>query len=467
MMDRQAQLLFLYGAPASGKSTLAAWLAKIPGIQAADLDEEIARTAGRSIPAIFQEDGEPAFRALERNTLQRLIAEKHPGLRVIALGGGTLLNPANRSLCEEAGTVVCLETPSAQELAARIQQADGARPLGDRAVERAAHYASFPNRLARTFRLNDSLVLVGRGLASPFLISFPAVFDDTVARLYPHLASHSLATIPSGEQYKTPDTVMALWEKFGHFGLGRHDCVAACGGGVSGDLTGFAAATWMRGMPWINIPTTLLAMVDASTGGKTGCDLPAGKNLVGAFHSPQLVVIDVDFLQTLPDRELRSGRAEMIKHSIIGHGTPTAEPPLPTGLPTAADIAASLAVKVDIIRQDPLETTGKRLLLNCGHTVGHAVETASHYRLSHGEAVAIGCVEEARMAEKRNLAPAGWADSLARHFQAAGLPVAIPREISWNRLVDLMKMDKKKLAGSVVFALPCGWGDVRATEIAL
>lgn len=293
------------------------------------------------------------------------------------------------------------------------------------------------------------------------------VFDATVASLYPELSAGRLATIPSGEQYKTPETVMALWHAFGEAGLGRKDTVTACGGGVTGDLTGFAAATWMRGIPWINIPTTLLAMVDASTGGKTGCDLPEGKNLAGAFHSPRLVVIDTDFLQTLPERERRSGMSEMLKHRIIGQNGSGLPPAVSAAIPTAADIADSLAVKVAIVAEDPLETLGRRLLLNCGHTVGHAVEKASDYRLSHGEAVAIGCVEEARLAFRMGLAPESWVTELAETIRKAGLPAELPDGQSFDALIPLMKRDKKVHGATVTFALPCGWGDVRAVPVNL
>ena len=272
------------------------------------------------------------------------------------------------------------------------------------------------------------------------------------------------AAIPSGERHKTLKTVTDIWRFFGESGIGRRDCVAAFGGGVTGDLTGFAAATWMRGVKWVNYPTTLLAMVDASTGGKTGCDLPEGKNLVGAFHAAALVVIDADRLATLPPRELRNGRAEMIKHDIIAGRTGTGKPDT---LPSPAEIAENLAVKVGVVREDPFERTGRRLLLNCGHTVGHAVEIATNFVVSHGEAVAIGCVEEARLAVRMGLAAPDWPGELARRFAAAGLPTALPDGLSFDALIPLMRGDKKRAGSSVTFALPCANGDVRATPVDL
>lgn len=461
-------MIFLTGAPASGKTTLGRRLATALGVSFVDLDAEIVRSTGRTIPDIFASDGEAAFRDLETQTLARL-----GDVGVIALGGGTLLRAENRRLCEARGTIFCLDTPSDAELARRLGAAAGTRPLGDRAKERAAHYASFPSRVSAWFDLDDSLVLCGKGLARTFLAARPVVADATVSSIWSErLGLAPIATIPSGETHKTIGTVSALWGAFARAGLGRKDVVAALGGGVTGDLTGFAAATWMRGIDWINVPTTLLAMVDASTGGKTGCDLPEGKNLAGAFHAPRLVVIDSDFLSTLPPDRLRDGQAEMIKHTIISVGTdPVSVGTGPEGysgnVPTSREIAQNLAVKVEIVRADPFERLGRRILLNCGHTVGHAVEKATNYAVSHGAAVAIGCVEEAWIAARRGLSPSGWPETLAARFAAVGLPTALPEGLSLASLVPLMKGDKKRAGSVVTFALPCGWGDVRAVPIDL
>jgi len=454
--------IFIYGAPASGKSTLGKALAERLGVGFVDLDERIVAEAGVSIPEIFKTRGEAAFRDLESKVLRDVISDP----KVVSLGGGTLLRDENRVLCEENGTVFCLDTPSGEELARRIGAAPGSRPLGDKAKERAAHYASFPNRVAAFFDAQSSLVVVGRGIAPAILAGRNIVADETVARLWSgRLGVSPFATIPSGEEHKTPVTVAKLWRAFAERGLGRKDTVVALGGGVTGDLTGFAAATWMRGISWINVPTTLLSMVDASTGGKTGCDLPDGKNLAGAFHFPKLVVIDTDFLETLSPKLIADGRAEMIKHEAIG-GQGSGVSAKGSGV-SAKEIAENLMVKVGIVREDPLETLGRRILLNCGHTVAHAIEKATGYRVSHGEAVAIGCVEEAKIAVRRGLAPASWPEEFAARFAAAGLPTSLPVGLSLKEIAPLMRGDKKREGGVVTFALPCGWGDVRGVKIDL
>lgn len=303
----------------------------------------------------------------------------------------------------------------------------------------------------------EGTVEFGEGMQERIAALGRCVIDANVARLYPQLAANAIYIVPSGEEHKTIETVCAIWSAMAKAGLGRKDCIVAIGGGVTGDLTGFAAATFMRGIDWINVPTTLLSMVDASYGGKTACDLPAGKNLAGAFHSPRRVIIDTAFLRTLPPSELACGRAEMIKHEIIGG---LARGPV-DAIPSPDEIRANLAVKIGIVRADPLERTGERAKLNAGHTVAHAIEKATNFAVSHGEAVAIGCVEEARLAVRHGLAKSDWPDELAKRFAAASLPTTLPDGLTFDSLIPLMKGDKKRVGASVVFALPCAWGSIR------
>ena len=504
--------LFLYGPPGSGKSTIGRLLAARLGLPFTDLDAVIVETDGRSIPQIFAEEGEPGFRAREKQALADMGARTR---HVVALGGGALLNPECRALAEANGEVLCLAC-TLETLCHRIDNAPGSRPLagGHAALEklmanRAAHYASFPCRLDVTngtpetlaeaaetlfgaWRIDSgdvpSLVFAGCNLITGLGEEVASlglgkravvVCDSNTDPLYGDRVEASLraagveafrTVIPAGESTKTLATVQLIWGAFLRAGLARDDFAVAVGGGVVGDLTGFAAATWMRGIRWVNVSTTLLSMVDASTGGKTGCDLPEAKNLIGAFHSPSLVLADVDTLASLPAREMRCGLAEAIKHAFIAD--PGLLDILPTGttgiLPVdlAAFVARALAVKVHCVREDPLEKNirGK---LNLGHTVGHAVEVVSDFKIQHGEAVAIGTVEEARLAVRLGLAPADWPDQVAAPFARVGLPTALPEGCTFESLVPVMKRDKKKKGGVVRFALPCAPGDVRLTPVGL
>ncbi len=516
--------LFLYGPPGSGKSTLGKLLAARLELPFVDLDAEIEQAAGRTIPEIFAEEGEAGFRARELRALEE-VSSRARG--VVALGGGALVADAARAVAERNGTVVCLDC-SIDVLCARMGQAPGTRPLVNAATSsdsrtrleglmarRAAHYASFARRLDvslqspevlldelevlfGTFRITSgdvpSTVVVGANLVDDVGAYACAcdlgkhavvVCDANTAPLYGARVTESLCkagiqascvTVPAGEETKTLETVQSMWRAFQAAGLGRSDFVVAVGGGVVGDMTGFAAATWMRGMKWVNVSTTLLSMVDASTGGKTGCDLPGAKNMIGAFHSPSLVLIDVSTLLTLPVREWRCGLAEAVKHAFI------ADPGLKDvlgifdglrGLPDdgvfsdftdlpglAAFVSRALAVKVGFVRRDPFEK-GDRAKLNLGHTVGHAVEVATDFRVKHGEAVAIGTVEEARFAVRLGKAPAEWPTCVAAAFAAVGLPTELPEGVTFDSLAAIMRLDKKKKDGKIRFALPCAWGDVQ------
>ena len=269
--------------------------------------------------------------------------------------------------------------------------------------------------------------------------------------------------IPPGEGQKTRETWSRLTDWMLASGCGRDSAVVALGGGVIGDLAGFVAATYMRGVPVVQVPTTLLAMVDASIGGKTGVDTGAGKNLVGAFHQPAAVLVDPSVLATLPVEQLRAGMAELIKHGAIS------DPRLFddsarfaaaavsgamdwSGEGAAHLIARNIAVKVDVVRRDERES-GLRQVLNAGHTVAHAIELVSGFRYLHGEAVSIGLVAETRLAERAGIATNGTARRLADVLGAAGLPTRLPTDLPVTELVAAMQSDKKVRAGRLAFTL--------------
>jgi 3-dehydroquinate synthase len=307
------------------------------------------------------------------------------------------------------------------------------------------------------------------GLTGPAAV----VGDEHTSPLYAPAVLRSLAqhgipahsiVLPAGETHKTLASVEKLWQAFLSAGLERGGLVAALGGGVVGDLAGFAAATYLRGVAWAALPTSLLAMVDASLGGKTGANLPQGKNLIGAFHAPRLVLADPDALQTLPEAELRSGMAEVVKAGIIGDPGLFERCRLGWEALQAdweAVVRGAMAVKVAVIEADPYEQ-GERACLNLGHTIGHALERLSAYRLRHGEAVAIGMVVEARLSERLGLARPGLADEIAAVLDGLGLPVEIPPGVDRQALVQATQVDKKRSAGRVRFALPVRIGEVQA-----
>jgi 3-dehydroquinate synthase len=282
-----------------------------------------------------------------------------------------------------------------------------------------------------------------------------------------------LLLIPAGESNKTRDTWARLTDQLLAKGYGRDSALVALGGGVVGDLAGFVAATFMRGIPVVQVPTSLMAMVDASIGGKTGVDTYLGKNLVGAFHLPAAVLVDPQVLATLPFRELRAGFAEIVKHGVISDDAYFLEVAssvrhlLDKGGPTSdrmlAVIVRSIEIKADIVSRDEREE-GLRKTLNFGHTIGHAVELVSGYSLPHGEAVAIGMALEGRLAERIGLAEAGTADAIFGALQAAGLPTDLPRPFDKAAMMEAMASDKKGKAGKTRFALPLRIGAMAGAE---
>jgi len=522
-------LIFIYGPPGSGKTSVGKILAENLALPFIDLDKRIEEQAGRSIPEIFDKDGEAGFRLLEKKALLDATKMKWG---VIALGGGALIDPGNLSLVDQSGAVCCL-TASESVLVERLEinllerplimNAGGNKPEPERLSEllnkRSQHYASFevqvdtdlstPEEVAweiemmvgafhvrgmnpRALIAKSEGTELGRPVSPGFDLRFSAALDDlgnalrmrglsgpivlvtdqNVAEHYLSRAKKSLQAanystraviIPPGEASKTMSTVSHLWEEFLAAGLERRSTVVALGGGVVGDLAGFAAATFMRGIPWVYLPTSLLAMVDASLGGKTGADLPQGKNLIGAFHAPQLVLADPSTLNTLPRAELRSGMGEVIKTGIIGdpdlfgacaHGWEMIE----------ADwdeiIRKSMAVKIKVIEADPYEG-GLRAVLNLGHTIGHAVEKVSNYELRHGEAVAIGMVAEARLAEQIGIAQQGLADDIKDACSRLALPIEIPPGMTQEEINEAMQVDKKRSGARVKYALPVRIGEVR------
>jgi 3-dehydroquinate synthase len=329
-------------------------------------------------------------------------------------------------------------------------------------------------------------ILIGRGLLARLPASlggacpatrYAVISDSDVAPLYGEAVvaacrdaalEAQLFAFPAGEWNKTRATWAALSDQMLAAHVGRDAAVIALGGGVVGDVAGFVAATYLRGIPYVQVPTTLLAMIDSSIGGKTAVDVPTGKNLVGAFHQPRLVVVDLDVLATLPRPQLAAGMAEAVKHGAIAdpayfeflereHGAVTAREP------GALDhvVQRSVEIKAHVVAADERER-GRRAILNFGHTVGHAIEATAGFALLHGEAVAIGMAYEARLAELLGIAERGTARRITQLLERYRLPLELPESATVDGLVAAMQLDKKARAGTVRFALPRAVGRMHA-----
>jgi shikimate kinase / 3-dehydroquinate synthase len=503
--------IILSGFMGSGKTAVGQAVAERLGRWFVDMDTAIERAAGRPVSAIFEQHGEAAFRAMEAEMCRELAGERN---LVIATGGGALVSAANREALGETGLLICLHAP-AEVILQRLGEADD-RPLlagPDRReridallAQRAAAYAAIPHqidtaglsveqvaeqviRLARqaeggTMTIpvsyagggsydiligDGALVELGQAMLGAGLrpgrcavVSQPAIAAAHAERLAAGLREAGFEPVtvemPDGEANKTLGTVAGLYDAFVTAGLDRRGPVIALGGGVVGDVAGFAAASYLRGVPFVQVPTSLLAMVDASVGGKTGVDLAQGKNLVGAFKQPALVVIDPETLKTLPSDEFRSGLAEVVKHGMIG------DPGLfevmeGRGMLTLRQLVArAVQIKVAVVQEDPFEQ-GRRAVLNLGHTFGHAFETLSGYQLRHGEAVSIGLVAATRLAARLALCDAGLVERVESLLGRLDLPTRA-QGFEPPQVLAAMSTDKKRAGSRLRFVLPRAVGDV-------
>ncbi|CUU36810.1 MAG: 3-dehydroquinate synthase [Armatimonadetes bacterium] len=501
--------LFLVGNMGAGKSTVGALLARRLGRPFFDLDLVVEQTTHKTIPQIFAEEGEARFREMEAHLLKQLAA--HPTPSVIACGGGAILSEANRQVMRQHGWIVYLKA-SVETLLSRIPDAttrpllqpDPAEKLQAIAAQREALYQQADWILPTDGKTPEQVVeplarliqpTPDAPLTIPVLEGQPHAYTVFLASGLRHALPQRLAEfgkpsqvvilshpplqqwaepiasalnqqgipthtlyVPSGERFKTLRMVERIHREMTQRGVDRHSGLVVVGGGVLGDMGGFVAATYMRGIPFFQVPTTLLAQVDSSVGGKVGVDLPEGKNLVGAFYQPQAVFIDPEILTTLPARHWRNGFAEMLKYGIALHSglwlrlkamvaggwlTPRRVRKTPDGwlLP----IARCVQIKSELVSSDERDTQGLRALLNFGHTVGHAIERALNYRdWLHGEAIAAGMVAEAQIGVLMGITPEETLAELKHTLQQAGLPVALP-PVAPETLLEAMRADKKRV----------------------
>jgi 3-dehydroquinate synthase len=493
--------VYLCGAPGAGKSTVAPLLAALRGLDAVDVDAAIEAKDGRPIARIVAEDGEPAFRARERATIGALATGSGT---VVALGAGALEDPVNRRAVASSGTLVFLDAALAT-CEERTAHAIGTRPLlrepgalarlhaarRQRYLESAVRVAVdglSPHDAARAVdaALRDERV-VRVETARPYDVAIgPRVLEDLPARVAPlaggrvvlivdrrveevgeriahaYQAAHVHATmlcVDADESLKSLASLGALYARFVDAQLDRRGLVVGVGGGTIGDAVGFAAATFQRGVPYVAVPTTLLAAVDAAIGGKTAINLEAGKNLVGTVTQPALVAIAPHALRSLPRRDVVSGYGEMLKYGLaldaaLYAALRASEAALLDDPATAlGTIARCIELKAEIVARDEDDRTGTRAILNFGHTVGHAIEKVAGYgTLRHGEAVIVGMRAALALSVARGALDDDARADADAHLAALPVPQAW-RALDASAVLDATRGDKKRHAGGTQYVL--------------
>ena len=500
--------LVLTGFMGTGKTTVGNQLAQKLGMEFVDTDELIEARHG-PISKIVAERGEGEFRAMEQEVAREL-GEKS-GL-VIATGGRMILDPENFKALSKNGRIFCLvATP--EEIHNRVinDETRKDRPLlqvenpRERIIEllseRQDGYGRFPqlvtdhagpnviaDEVAQLWSSHSTYDIsspaggypytVGAGIL-PFIrqlasIQGPIVVitDEVLRDLYlPSLGDVDLTiTLPAGRSQKTLDAVAIVYQHLFEAGIDKSATAVSLGTSIIGDIAGFAAATYLRGLDLVHCPTNLIAMVDTSVGGKVGLDVPQGRNLIGLYKQPKAVLADIGTLQTLPTRDFKAGLAEVVKHgliassSLLGRIESTSWATTGTLLPgMLADlqslVAQAIQVKISIVQADPYEEKGQRTYLNLGHTFGYGIEYASGGAINHGEAVAIGLIAAARLSHSKGLAGAGLVDRVEAVIRHIGLDGSIPATIRPQDILAGMRHDKKRRHSRPRFVLLTDVGD--------
>ncbi len=520
----------LVGLPGSGKSAVGRRLAHRHGASFVDLDDAIEKTAGRTIPEIFAADGEAAFRALERAAVADVgPADPAPKIRrIIATGGGAVVDPRNRWALYRGRLPIWLDGRP-EVLAQRLRRSPNIRPLitgrdpvgairslardrerfyapghrlnsasevgvlVDRVDEIAAATTAADSAAGTVVLRADTRsgrIVIGAGIAAleveaalglaggrrAILVSEPGAWAAAGESIAERLAADGWSVervmLPQGEDAKRLSVIEEAGRELARLRAERGEPLVAIGGGALGDAAGFLAATWLRGVPIIHVPTTLVAQIDSSLGGKTGVDLPEGKNLVGAFHQPVAVVIDVEILRTLPERQRRAALGEAVKMAALGDerlfalleadGEAIArgdDPAFDSGV-VAEVVERAAWAKVVVVAADEREqgATSGRIALNLGHSLGHAVEAVGGFgELLHGEAVASGLRAAARIGVELDVTPADRASRIEALLTKLGLATA-PLPYQLDTVLEALMTDKKHTAGALRWVLPTADG---------
>ena len=505
--------IVLTGFMGTGKTTIGKLLAENLNYRFIDTDELIETQNGRSIADIFQDLGEDAFREMERAIVKEIAELDNV---VISTGGRLMLDPENVKALSRNSRVLCLVATSDEILTRVTHDTSHERPLlsvpdpkeriVDLLQERNDKYLRFPQIVTDEKKPNDiarslvefvntspkSLVvenphknyeyIVGAGLL-PFIRQLTGiegeivvVTDEIVKELYgPSCSSvDHIIEISPGRQNKTLATVEHVYEQLLDLGFDRSGTIISLGGSVVGDVAGYVAATYMRGVNFVQCPTSLTAMVDTSVGGKTGIDLPQGKNIIGLYKQPMKVIADVATLQTLPQKDFASGMAEVIKHGLIaesslleqveqGHWAKNWDRSPSYIGELQRLVAQAIQVKINIVQADPFEQ-GQRSTLNLGHTFAHAIEQESKDAYRHGEAVSMGLVAAANLSARMGLCDFSLQERIESILESVNLPTRIPSNLKPNNLLQAMQRDKKKRAGQLRFILIRGIGQVFVSD---
>ncbi len=498
----------LTGFMGTGKTSVGKALSEKLGYPFVDTDALIEEREGMPISLIFKEKGEDYFRDVER----KIVKEVSESIDVvIATGGGVIKDSVNVSNLRRRGILFCL-TATPKIILKRVMLEGGTRPLLDveeplaeinmLLSQREEFYAQADLFVETDFitpeeaadkiisdlgldseRVNVGLgersyeIAIGHGLLAKLglrirefrpskviIVSnetvFPLYEDTVLASMKENGISPEVFLMPDGEEYKALEWAGNIYAKLLESRFDRGSLIIALGGGVVGDIAGFVAATYMRGIRCIQVPTTLLSQVDSSVGGKTGVNHPLGKNMIGAFYQPSLVMIDVDTLKTLPEREFLSGMSEVIKYGVISDADffdflkENRDDILAMGDSIIHIVKRSCEIKAYVVSQDEREA-GLRAILNFGHTIGHAVETVTKYKqYLHGEAIAIGMRYAADLAVKMGMFDKGAATEVKALIESYKLPANLPEGINLSDVISAMKVDKKVQDGRMRFILP-------------